>query len=402
MDKQEQHNIVNNIISSAVFQNKEVLKGLLLFLFEAKNKERTVREFDIALEYFNRDENFISGDDTIVRVNIHKLRSLLDRYYTEDGKKERIRLQIPKGSYELQFSDISGSLTYIKHVNSSIRTIFWILLVFSLVLNIILTLNPLSENKSLNHPIWNDYIQNYKPVTIILGDPLFYTYNDKHLQSKVFRDLSINTIDEINNSDNQIFKKTDYPYYSQNNITPLPGLLSILLPSGKDINIQSLSELNLNNAKKSNQIFIANINSFGFYSEYLEASNIRIQDNPRRIIILKESDSTYFEVPEQVNDKFVDYALLVKIPGQDNNMICLMGDFHASGLKGLVGFMTDQKKINSFAESISQHNSDFPKYFEMLVKVDSYHFSDYKTEIIYFKPLNFQEDRNTYYPEMMY
>jgi len=64
-----------------------------------------------------------------------------------------------------------------------------------------------------------------------------------------------------------------------------------------------------------------------------------------------------------------------------------MGDFHASGIKGLSDFITSEASISKLGKEIVGKYGKFPEFFEMVVKVTSYNYYDFKTEVIYFNPL---------------
>jgi hypothetical protein len=64
-----------------------------------------------------------------------------------------------------------------------------------------------------------------------------------------------------------------------------------------------------------------------------------------------------------------------------------MGDFHGSGINGLTDFITREPSLSAFEKKIKQDYGSFPQYFEMVVKVISYNYADFKTEVIYFKPV---------------
>jgi len=83
----------------------------------------------------------------------------------------------------------------------------------------------------------------------------------------------------------------------------------------------------------------------------------------------------------------MDYAFMVKVPGMNNTIISLLGDFHASGIKGLSNFITDETSISKLKKEIIEKHGKFPEFFEMVVKVTSYNRYDFKTELIYFNPL---------------
>ena len=92
-------------------------------------------------------------------------------------------------------------------------------------------------------------------------------------------------------------------------------------------------------------------------------------------------------MPEFIKGYYVDYSFLIKIPGPNHNYIAMLGDFHASGNKGLAHFITNPASIKAFESQIKEKYGYFPDFFEMVVKVTSYDYYDFNTEVIYFKPL---------------
>ncbi|WP_041839279.1 MULTISPECIES: malectin domain-containing carbohydrate-binding protein [Acidobacterium] len=64
-----------------------------------------LREYEIATEVFDRSKNtFNSGEDAIVRVEAHRLRKRLKKYYDTDGQDHAVQFTIPAGSYVPVFS----------------------------------------------------------------------------------------------------------------------------------------------------------------------------------------------------------------------------------------------------------------------------------------------------------
>jgi hypothetical protein len=168
---------------------------------------------------------------------------------------------------------------------------------------------------------------------------------------------------------------------------PLPDILGVFSKAGTEVRLQALSSLNSEEIKRNNEIFIANINSFGFVTRFLDQSSISLTTNPRQIIIKKDTGNVVLSVPEYIQGYYTDYAFLVKLPGPDNNYLSLMGDFHASGIKGLSNYITNEFSLGELKEMVKKEFGRFPHYFEMVVKVTSYNYVDFKTELIYFKPL---------------
>lgn len=386
---------LEKILKSPTFVNKEVQKSLLTFLFSAAREGKNLREIDIAIDFFKRGNSFQPGDDTIVRVNVYKLRALLENYYLNEGSKDEQVFELPKGCYSLKVVS-KGEHKALRVKKFDRRIIIYLVLIVSVILNLFFLLKMEEETLSGKNPVWNDYLKSNLPVYITLGNPFFFRVtNDSSNENLVVRDISINSIEDLRSNIPALFlskkmkmEELDYPYLTTNNVKPLPDIISIFSKSDIEVRLQTLSETRIEDVKRNNQIFIGNINSFGFFTKFLEGTSITLHTNPREIIIHKgESDSLVLSVPEKINGYYMDYAFIVKVPGMNNTIISLLGDFHASGIKGLSNYITDKTSISKLEKEIVEKHGKFPEFFEMVVKVTSYNRNDFKTELIYFNPL---------------
>jgi hypothetical protein len=64
---------------------------------------RDVSETEIAIEAFGRRPDFDPAQDSIVRVEAHRVRKRLGEYYAEEGASHSIRLTLPHGTYMPHF-----------------------------------------------------------------------------------------------------------------------------------------------------------------------------------------------------------------------------------------------------------------------------------------------------------
>jgi len=69
----------------------------------AGNADR-LKGYTIAVEVFDRKEDFDPSLDAIVRVEATRLRNKLREYYDTLGKQDRVRIDFPKGGYTLEIS----------------------------------------------------------------------------------------------------------------------------------------------------------------------------------------------------------------------------------------------------------------------------------------------------------
>ena len=98
---------LGKILSSSVFANSPRMSRFLRFVVETTlegNGER-IKEYVIALEVFEKAEDYDPQADSTVRTEASKLRSRLARYYESEGRDDPVVVTIPKGSYVPKFED---------------------------------------------------------------------------------------------------------------------------------------------------------------------------------------------------------------------------------------------------------------------------------------------------------
>ncbi|MGA2735879.1 MAG: protein kinase [Bryobacteraceae bacterium] len=98
--------------SSSAFRESARHRRLLAFLVETtlKGEADGLKEFVIAAEVWDRDVSFDPRFHSMVRVEVGRLRTRLERYYAGEGAHDDLRFSIPVGGYRVAFeSGISGS-----------------------------------------------------------------------------------------------------------------------------------------------------------------------------------------------------------------------------------------------------------------------------------------------------
>ncbi len=104
-EKQEE---LNRILQSRVFQGSGIVMTLLEYLAQhsIEDPEAQVKEYTIALEVFGRGSEFNPNTNSIVRVQARRLRVKLQEYYENEGKSDRVLIELPKGHYKVTYSYI--------------------------------------------------------------------------------------------------------------------------------------------------------------------------------------------------------------------------------------------------------------------------------------------------------
>lgn len=103
---------LSKIIHSKAFRHALALQRLLQYLISKALEDpfADIKEYTVGMEVFERGPDYDPQNDTIVRVQIHRLRLKVKEYYESEGIADPILVDIPKGHYIPRFELRSGSL----------------------------------------------------------------------------------------------------------------------------------------------------------------------------------------------------------------------------------------------------------------------------------------------------
>jgi TolB-like protein len=97
---------LQRILDSRCFEQAGRSKEFLRFVVEQTLADRgdRLKGYTIALEVFGRPEDFDAQSDPLVRVEAGRLRRRLSEYYVAEGYTNPLRIALPRGRYEPEFS----------------------------------------------------------------------------------------------------------------------------------------------------------------------------------------------------------------------------------------------------------------------------------------------------------
>jgi hypothetical protein len=93
---------VETILAHSIFQRAPRLTQLFRFAVQMslEGKTHLLKEYTIAVDVFARPESFDCRLDSIVRVEVARLRKKLDRYYRIAGTEDRVVIKLPRSGYQ--------------------------------------------------------------------------------------------------------------------------------------------------------------------------------------------------------------------------------------------------------------------------------------------------------------
>ena len=389
--KTNKEEIIQKILVSKSFSKSRTLCDLLNYLYRAHDNNLDVKAVNIAIDLLQRKGEIDENDETIARVYMHKLRTKLNAYYNNEGKNDAIILEIPKGKYVLEFTEKNKEKPATVRTDSFQQPMIIAIVSLLLINFILLWMLGISSGNSAN-AIWKEFAQKKESVNLILANPFFYTaHNDK--TTFVVRNFDINSQEDLKTSSyafpDENFKLTpsDISYFSNNNITSLPMLFSVIAKSDSEIKLYSSLDFNLERVIDNNSIAITSHKSIGFFKQFLSQTSFKISDG-NVLFLQKDNEKIRYLTSKLSNDYYDDYALFIKIPTPKGKTLCLLSDYHSIGNKGLMELITNKDAEKLILDHSESALSKIPDYFELLVKVSGYQEENLKTEIIHFKALS--------------
>lgn len=96
---------LSTLLNRAEFHASERNRRFLSYIVEETLQGRAdrIKAYSIAIATFDRSDDFDPLTDPIVRIEASRLRRSLEHYYLTAGKSDRIRIDMPKGSYVATF-----------------------------------------------------------------------------------------------------------------------------------------------------------------------------------------------------------------------------------------------------------------------------------------------------------
>jgi hypothetical protein len=111
VSRDEAERALRGVLNGRAFRSSLQCQALLRYIVEHSLSQETeaLRERVIGVTVFGRASNYDAGNDPVVRARAAEVRKRLAQHYMhEDGAKERIRIEIPSGSYRALFEACTG------------------------------------------------------------------------------------------------------------------------------------------------------------------------------------------------------------------------------------------------------------------------------------------------------
>lgn len=201
---------IDRLIQSKTFQTSEVHKRLLQYLADralAGEADR-LKEYTVGLEAFGKPPSYDPKHDSIVRLQIGRLRQKLAVYYQSEAHGDAVRVSLPKGAFKLVFEGNAGNGKEEANPKAERRllilcialaaTAIWAAASTVLMIRAWRDAQPVAESWSpALESLWRPYLDSKRPLLVTLGTPLFVRFPEFGF----FRDPKVNDWGELDKSE---------------------------------------------------------------------------------------------------------------------------------------------------------------------------------------------------------
>lgn len=388
--------LVERILLSAPFQKSGNLHALLSYLaeFSIQGKADALTERRVGIAVFGKPAGYSPAEDSAVRVHVRQLRLRLHEYFAQEGRNEAQRVEIPKGSYALEFHDAQQDASpkpapppepapeVAKPRKDRVREVlFWV----AAAAAVVCALGWYRAAKANTHPgaPWplSAVIQPDQPTRVVVSDSSLMLRRlgqheitlDEYLQPDYRQSLIPAHLPE------NFAGLLDYISGSQltsfADLTTVSTLLRVAGPLGTQLVLTSARDLDRRDLERGNYVFVGSPTSNPWVELFADKLNFQVVEESLggHIHFRNRSplpgEQQEYEGLARTGSTGEDYATISLLPGQmgRGNVMILQG-LHQEGTESLSSLLADADDRAKLETAVQRNSKSASPYFEALVR----------------------------------
>jgi hypothetical protein len=378
---------VERVAASSAFGKSNRLREVFLFLCrrELSDPNGAVREQDIGIEVFNRQPDYDTAQDAIVRVQVSQLRKRLEQYFASEGQDEPVLIEIPKGTYTPVFRPRPRESTEGTHrvrlfsalaaavILLAVGLLFWPGHLASPARNV-------GPGATVNR-LWYQMFDNGRPTRVVLSDANLGKFEDligRQLSLNEYRGKDFNRLaDELltDPAERANWKELMGAYFTHISDARLAATFAVL-NAGRNLPTQIIfaQDFAVNDLQSHNLILVGTRRTNPWVDLFEDQLNFRsaFQETPTMLASFQNrsplpgESATY--VVRWLKQGFCRLAFLPG-PNRSGNVLLISGTDMASSEAG-GQFISSERWVQALGLALGlSRKARFP-YFEVLLKVD--------------------------------
>ena len=381
--------LCQRIRESGVLGRSKNYSALLEYLVQCSLLGKSPREIEIAVDVFNRGDNFDVAADSSVRVYIHQLRKKLDAYYQSNEKDTVFRIVIPKGQYTIlaqQRTLISpvqlsrgGQRSNLRVNNGLLLAVIILLAVNLLYMGITGRGSTLEISQATSeHPVWNSVLQDDQPILIVMGD--YYIFGELNANGNVarmVREFNVNSSSDLEEMQFTDFDRAenyldlDLSYMPEGSAFALARIVPILQEGGKTVNISMMSDLTTADIRENHIVYIGYISGLEKLTDMtFSGSGLSLGRSYDELVNVQTQEyyTSDAGLPEE-GQPFRDYGMFSTFPVSTDTQVVLISGMRDAGLMHTAQALSDSEALNDLVVAIDNDTDEAVASFEVLFEV---------------------------------
>ena len=381
--------LCQRIMESGVLGRSKNYSALLEYLVQCSLSGKSPKEIEIAVNVFNRGDNFDVAADSSVRVYIHQLRKKLDAYYQSNEKDTVFRIVIPKGQYTIlaqQRTLISPVQLSRGEQRSNLRVNNGLLLAVIILLAVNLLYMGITGRGSTleisqatsEHPVWNSVLQDDQPILIVMGD--YYIFGELNANGNVarmVREFSVNSSSDLEEMQFTDFDRAenyldlDLSYMPEGSAFALARIVPILQEGGKTVNISMMSDLTTADIRENHIVYIGYISGLEKLTDMtFSGSGLSLGRSYDELVNVQTQEyyTSDAGLPEE-GQPFRDYGMFSTFPVSTDTQVVLISGMRDAGLMHTAQALSDSEALNDLVVAIDNDTDEAVASFEVLFEV---------------------------------
>ncbi len=389
--------LIERILVTAPFKKSTNLHALLSYLGEHSIREQldALTERQIGRAAFGKPEDYSPAEDSAVRVHVRQLRLRLHEYFACEGRSEAFRVDIPKGSYVLEFhpaysedraqleAPLSPELGLAKNTPIWLRQL-------PLLLAVAVAAGSAagwyrSANRNVGSPVpWplNAVIRPNQETRVVVsdGNSMLRLLGDKEFTLEEYLQPSFRQSLIPSHLKPNVSRLTAYISDSQlisfADLVVVTSVVRLAGPKAALIALYPAQNLSLRDLEQGNYIFIGSSVSNPWVGLFAEKLNFQVVEDGvgGRMYFLNKNPlpgelHTYEGLP-RTGSAGEEYATVAVVPGNNRrgDVLILQG-LRQEGTESLGKLLENSDDRNRLQKALEARNGgDAPEYFEALIR----------------------------------
>jgi hypothetical protein len=390
---------VGRILHSSTLRNADTLRRLLEYLTRksVSGDADQLKEYTIGIEAFGKPESYDPRHDSIVRLQVSRLREKIAQYYQTEGQADRVLVDLPKGGFKVIFQPRIAQSAAAAAARARTWRLVALLLGVALAAVSTFTIVSLRARVDRDAATWNPELEAFwepilrseRPPLVCIGTPLFVRLTF----SRYFRDSQVNEQGDIERSEliAAVKKALRVPdvipwtnFTGVGEATAAFHLATLLAWRRPDLLLTTSSRLSWDVLSSHNVIFVGP-----------PKFNRQLKDLRAGADLVMELDGIHNLRPGPEEPAiFRDHWAPSKLDGEIYGLISRLPGLHGRGFvfvfagstgpetEAAVESLTDRQQAAALAKRIRLPSGDLPMYFQILIRVQFKNLVPVKTSYV--------------------